>query len=190
MSAFDHVLVLLSFVFALALTHLLSRVGGFIVARKRVKPSGLTSLAIVNAVVMVFQNWLLLWTIRDWRNIDLLSITVIFVFSITLYFICAVAAPEAERGESIDMEEYYWDTYRPYYALVLLFMLLAFAVNFIYLKTSTPQMFVETNIGTLPSLAPSVLALAVRARWAHWASGIGLLVLNVGFTVFFAGTLS
>ena len=37
MGAFDHVMVLLSFVFALALTHLLSRVGSLMLARKRVR---------------------------------------------------------------------------------------------------------------------------------------------------------
>src|SRR5581483_9228360 len=66
MGAFDHVLVLLSFVFALALTHLLSRVGGLVVARKRVRFSPLLALAIVNAVAFVFENWLMLWTVRGW----------------------------------------------------------------------------------------------------------------------------
>lgn len=188
MDAFDHILVLLSFVFALALTHLLSRVGGLIVARKRVLSSGLLALAIVNAVALVFQNWLLLWTLRSWQNIDLLSVVILFVFSVTLYFICAVAAPESPVEGPIDLESFYWETYRPFYWLVLLFMLLSVAVNFTYLKTPNPQMFIETNLWTPPSLVPSILALLVKRRWSQWASGLILLVVTVVFTIEFTGT--
>jgi hypothetical protein len=189
MGAFEHVLVLLSFVFALALTHLLSRVGGLLLARKRVRYSGLLGLAIVNAVALVFENWLLLWTIRGWRHVDLGSITVVFACSLALYFICATAAPEPAAEGPIDLEAFYGETYRLFYALVLLFMLLAFAVNVTYLQTPTPQMFIETNIWTVPSLVPSILALAVKARWAQWASGIFLLATTVAFAIMFAGTL-
>jgi hypothetical protein len=40
MGPFDHVTVLLSFVYALALTHLLTRMGSLLVARRRVVFSG------------------------------------------------------------------------------------------------------------------------------------------------------
>ena len=58
MSAFEHVTALLSFVYALALTHLLARIAELIVTRERVKFSGLLALGMVNAVLMVFVNWL------------------------------------------------------------------------------------------------------------------------------------
>src|SRR5207302_7729484 len=57
MTAFEHVTALLSFVYALALTHLLARVAELIVACERVKFSGLLALGMVNAVLLVFVNW-------------------------------------------------------------------------------------------------------------------------------------
>jgi len=54
MSAFEHVTTLLSFVYALALTHLLARIAELIVARERVKFSGLLAVGMADAVVLVF----------------------------------------------------------------------------------------------------------------------------------------
>jgi len=48
MTAFEHVTALFSFVYALALTHLLARIAELIVARDRVKFSGLLALGMVN----------------------------------------------------------------------------------------------------------------------------------------------
>ena len=41
----------------------------------------------------------------------------------------------------------------------------------------------------LPMFVPVGLALLSQARWAQWTGGIGLLVMIVGFTVAFSGTL-
>lgn len=61
MSVFEHVTALLSFVYALALTHLLSRIAELVVVRERVRFSGLLALGMVNAILLVFANWLSLW---------------------------------------------------------------------------------------------------------------------------------
>ena len=58
MSAFEHVTALWSFVYALALTHLLARIAEFIVARDRVRFSGLLALGMDNAILLVFADWL------------------------------------------------------------------------------------------------------------------------------------
>ena len=84
MSAFEHVTALLSFVYALALTHLLARVAELIVARERVRFSGLLMLGMVNAVVLVFANWLSLWDLHSITSWDLPSIA----FSFCSHFPC------------------------------------------------------------------------------------------------------
>src|SRR3954449_7585664 len=65
MTPFEHVTALFSFVYALALTHLLARVAELIVARDRVKFSGLLALGMANAVLLVFSNWLSIWDSFD-----------------------------------------------------------------------------------------------------------------------------
>src|SRR5207237_7782978 len=95
MSAFEHVTALLSFVYALALTHLLARVAELIVARERVKFSGLLALGMVNAVILVFANWLSLWDLRSITSWDLVSIVIQFFFAVVIFIICALVGPKA-----------------------------------------------------------------------------------------------
>jgi hypothetical protein len=97
MRPFDHVLILYSFVFALALTHLLSRVGSLMLARKRVRLSGLQAFMVVNAIVLVFVNWLALWFVHDIPEWNLFSIAIYFLFALCSYFFCAAAIPRTRR---------------------------------------------------------------------------------------------
>jgi hypothetical protein len=189
MNAFDHVMLLLSFVFALALTHLLSRVGALLLARERVRFSGLLGVAILNAIALVYCNWLQFWDVRGMRQWDLFSITALFAFSVTLYFVCAMAAPESVAEGPVDMEAFYWRNRRPFYSLIVLCLVLALLCNFAFLKTPNAVLFVEENAATLPFFVPSLLALLVPARWAQWAGGLGLLALTVGFAIVFSSTL-
>jgi hypothetical protein len=81
MSAFEHVTALLSFVYALALTHLLARIAELVVARDRVRFSGLLALGMANAILMVFANWLSIWDLRSVKTWDLATIAFCSVLS-------------------------------------------------------------------------------------------------------------
>src|ERR1700741_20901 len=94
MSAFEHVTALLSFVYALALTHLLARIAELVVARERVRFSGLLALGMANAVMMVFTNWLSLWDLRTVQSWDLGSVAIQFLFAVSVYVICALVGPK------------------------------------------------------------------------------------------------
>jgi hypothetical protein len=189
MGAFDHIVLLLSFVFALALTHLLSRVGALVLARKRVTFSGLQALVIVNAVVQVFLNWLTLWADRGVKNWDLLDITLLFVFALTNYFVCAAAAPEGGLEGPIDMQAFYWENRRLFYGLIALLMIAAIAGNVTYFKTGDPGLFWSETWTTLPFFAPCALAFFVSARWAQWVSGVSLLAMSIAWAIAFSGAL-
>jgi len=53
---FQHVTVLISFIFALALTHVLSSASNLILQRDRVGFSGLLSMTMLNAVLGIINN--------------------------------------------------------------------------------------------------------------------------------------
>src|SRR5262252_573982 len=101
MSAFEHVTALLSFVYALALTHLLARIGELVVVRERVRFSRLLALGMVNAIVLVFVNWLALWDLRTVTSWDLASIAIQFLFAIAVYAICVLVGPKAAEEGTI-----------------------------------------------------------------------------------------
>ena len=189
MGAFDHVVVLLSFIYALALTHLLSRIAGLLLARERVKFSGLLALCAANAIALVFANWLSLWDVRGVREWDIVTIVTQFAFAVTLYFVCAMAAPESTDEGPIDMEAFYWRNYRLFYSLMAACMVLALAANFAFLQTPTPALFFKENAVTLVFFVPAVLPLAVGARWAQWAGGGGFLLMTCIYLALFSSTL-
>ena len=119
MSAFEHVTALWSFVYALALTHLLARIAELIVARDRVRFSGLLALGMANAILLVFADWLSLWDLRSIKIWDLASITVQFLFAINVFLICVLVGPKAHDEGPIDLEDFYWRQ-RPYFYGALL----------------------------------------------------------------------
>ena len=114
MTVFEHVTALFSFVYALALTHLLARIAELIVARDRVKFSGLLALGMVNAVLVVFANWLSLWDLHVITSWNLASISVQFLFAINVFLICVLVGPKAHDDGPIDLEDFFWRQ-RPYF---------------------------------------------------------------------------
>jgi hypothetical protein len=62
---FEHVALLLSFIYVIALTHLLSSTTSLILARDRVRFSPLLALWMVLARGMLFNNWLAIGMLRS-----------------------------------------------------------------------------------------------------------------------------
>ncbi len=165
MTAFEHVTALLSFVYALALTHLLARIAELIVARDRVD----------------FR------LIKVW---DLASIAVNFLFAINVFLICVLVGPKAHDQGPIDLEDFFWRQ-RPYFygALVACAVLSLFA-NLDYLKTANAALFLKENLTVLPMFIPTLAALISRKRWIQWAAGLCYLAMILGYTIVFCSTLS
>jgi hypothetical protein len=191
MNPFDHVTVLLSFVYALALTHLLTRMGSLLVARKRVIFSGLLCLAMANAILFVYFNWLELWDLHAIRDWDIVTISIQFAFAVMVYFVCLLAAPEhTESGGEIDMGEFFRLQHRPYYFALLAAALLSLAGNAAYLKTPNAGLFLKESVGLLPMFLPIGAALIFSSRAIQWACGIALFLMMAGFTITFSNTLA
>jgi hypothetical protein len=188
-SAFEHVTALLSFVYALALTHLLARIAELIVARDRIKFSGLLALGMVNAIVMVFINWLALWDLRSVTSWDLASIAIQFLFAISVYVICALVGPKASDEGVIDLEDFFWRQ-RPYfYGALDVCLVLALLANLDFLKTPNTSLLVKENLGTIAIMVPTTLGLISRNRVVQWAAGVCFLVLIIGFAIMFTSHL-
>jgi hypothetical protein len=185
--AFEFLLILLSFVYALALTHVLSRIGALVLAFKRVRFSALLSLVILNALVQVFLGWLVLWNFRGVRQWDLISVVLQFALAIMTYFICIFAVPASD--EELDMVALYERRRRPFYMSVLVLYVFAVVSN-VPLLGSNPSLFLHMNEISLISLVPIVLPLCTRATWAQWVGGVGMLAFAIAFIVEFSGTLS
>ncbi len=189
MDKFDFILILLSFVFAMALGHLLSRVASLVLARERVRFSGLLTLAILNAVAQIFVDWLSLWDYRSLPEWDLLTIATFFTWPIILFFICVAAAPEVPADGPIDMEAFYWKNHRLYYGLLILLLLMFVGASWTLLRTATPNLALQEGLSNVPFILTCLLPLLLRARWAQWVGGIALLMGMVAWPIVFSSAI-
>ncbi|MEQ9316119.1 MAG: hypothetical protein RLN72_09705 [Henriciella sp.] len=189
MTGFDLVLLLLSFVYALALGHLLTRLGGLLVARERVTFSGLLALAMLNAVTQVYIGWLAMWDFRGVETWDLYTITLFLLSSILIFLMCVAASPDVPDREPVDMEGFYWKNYRLFYGLYLLLLGVYVAMTAIYFNTPTPELAIQQALGNVPYILVTLLALFVARPWAQWTAGILLFVMSAAWAIVFSSTL-
>src|SRR5690242_17366792 len=151
MAAFDFVLILLSFVYALALAVVLQSAGRLIVERRRVRFSGLLALAMTNAAITVFISWLGMWDYRDARGMTLYDVTILFVSAVLIYLLCVAAAAEPDEAGEVDMERFFWDQFRFFYGAFTLLILSFVAGTAIYMRTSQPQLFWQQTLADIPA---------------------------------------
>lgn len=190
MSAFEHVTALLSFVYALALTHLLARIAELIVSRERIKFSGLLALGMVNAVLLVFVNWLSLWDLRSVTSWDIGSVAIQFLFAVSVYVVCALVGPKVPDEGVLDLDDFFWRQRFYFYGAIIICLVLALLANIDFLKASDPTLFLKENLGTIAILIPSLAAFVSRNYVVQWVAGVCLLGLMIGFAIMFSGTLS
>ena len=189
MGAYEHVIVLLSFVYALALTHLLSRIGALFVARKRVRFSALLALAQANAILIVLVNWLYLWNLHGIQTWSIMAIVLEFAFAATLFLLCVLSVPEAGTDGLVDMEAFFWEQRQPFYATALAMDLIGIADLLYYSANSASGVGLKDVVVSSLFAVPHLLAFFVPARWAQWAGGVMLLMVISIWAVMFSGGL-
>src|SRR5579872_1695419 len=103
MGAFDHIVLLLSFVYALAIAHLLSTTALIIRESTRVRFSGLHAFWMANALAVIMANWIGFWDMRGLPSWNVASIFFTFLTGFTNYLGAALVCPEVKQGEPLDL---------------------------------------------------------------------------------------
>ncbi len=89
---FQHVTVLVSFIFAIALTHVFSSASQLILARERVRFSWVLSVSMLNAALGVIINWLGLRELQNLKHWSLTEVLLQLGWVIPNYFSCPLVA--------------------------------------------------------------------------------------------------
>ncbi len=183
---FEHITILLSFVFAIAITHLFTSATELIWARDRVRFSGLQALWMVNALLVLLINWLSLWQLNivKW---DVAEIIVWFAMATAQYFTCSLISMRAKEEGVVDMAAFY-ERHRPVIFSAFLCMV-GVALFQTYWDRNHSQGLSPTawiaqfGIGLVMALICAVAGWA-RPKWAQWPAGLAMLLLSL----FFFGT--
>jgi hypothetical protein len=173
MSKFEIVLALLSFVYALALTHLLQGLSDLIHNRHRVRWSAAHGAWLFLALMTLLNNWLALIPLREaeWG----IALTLLaFSISAIQYFTCSLAMPNINNDGIIDLNEFQLKEAKVLFLPYLLMLVPVVGQNFLFRHE-----FGLSDKGILAFLLlmwPLYLGVAVLAL-AIWQKGRWLRVI-------------
>ena len=184
---FEHITLFLSFIYAIAITHLLSSATELILARDRVKVSWLLLGWMAAALQLLVINWLSfapLSAVKHWTLGDaLLQFTEAFI----QYFTCSLVSMRVDKEGVVDMPAFF-ARQRP----VILSAVLALGIDASignYLNRDVSGLRPDAWIGQDMLIAGLnlvlLLAIFIRASWVQALSVITMLVAFAYFLVQF-----
>jgi len=177
MGAFEHVIVLLSFVYALAIAHLLLTTARIIGAWERVRFSWFHAYWMFNALIILVIDWVSYWDMRDLPNWSMVSIAVVMMQSFTDYMQAALVCPEIPAEGKIDLIAFHATRSRRYIGAFAITTVMALITNTYFGGTYKIGDLIAQNAAVLPLIAVSVTATIARKRWVDIAAPILLLAI-------------
>ena len=183
---FQHVTVLVSFIFALALTHVFSSASNLIIERDRIRFSALLAVTMLNAALGIIINWLFLFQLHSIIRWSLSEVLLQLAWVVPQYFTASLVA--MPRGKELDMVAFY-ERQRPaiYTAFVVMFVLGGFE-NFAdrhNLADWSSNEWVGADLISGSFAICSIVAGWAKARWLQWVGVIGMLGLSFWFLASF-----
>ena len=187
---FQHVTVLVSFIFAIALTHVFSSASQLLLARDRVRFSALLAVSMLNAALGVIANWLGLWELQNLKDWSLGEVLLQLGWVVPNYFSCSlVAMPVSENG-LIDMPTFFDRQRRIIFSATLALSLMGGLANYLdrnKLEGWRGNDWIDVELLGLGLLLAVCALLAgwARPRWLQWVGVGGLFVQNIWFFLFY-----
>lgn len=183
MRPFDFVITFFSFIFSLALAHLLLAVGQMIRHRRELVFDWAHALWMTAALGTLFINWLSFWDVHTVGSLSLATIAIGLAFCINQYLVCALVAPRIAGVDGVDMRAFH-EQQGPTYIVALL-TLCAFSIVVNLLGASALNMgnWTGQNALVLAMLAVIIPPLVWRDRWVQIAAPAVVIVLVVAFVI-------
>ena len=184
---YEHVVLLLSFVYALALAHVLSSVTDLILARERVRWSGLHLVWMLTSTTILFNNWLATATLRNVEHWTLTDEAFNFFVTVAQYFTCSLLVIKVEPGETVDMAAQHSRNRPAFLAAMALTSLVVMVWNY-YDSLRTHGNWVRVDLVDLAAMAPLGVAAFSRSKPMQWLAALTMLALALVFLVLFPPT--
>jgi hypothetical protein len=188
---FEHVTVLLSLVYAIALTHILTSCTELIWARDRVRFSWLQALWMLSAVLSTVNNWLALAVLRDVKHWTIAETAIQFGGAIVQYFVCSLISLRPPEHGPVDMPAFF-DRQRR--VIFTAFAMLGPTVLLENLWDGVPVFnLADHDVMMVNSINAALVVSALvagwaRPRWLQWGALAVVLALQVYFLANFAYT--
>jgi hypothetical protein len=184
---FQHVTVLVSFIFAIALTHVFSSASSLILERERVRFSSLLAVSMVNAALGVIINWLSLWDLQNLKRWSLTEVLLQLGWVIPNYFSCSLVAMPCSETGTLDMQAYFDRQRRVIFSATLALWAMGSLATYADRNNFgwKPNEWIGAEYAALPLGLCALLAGWAKPRWLQWVGVAGLFAQNVWYFVFY-----
>ena len=190
MRPFEFIILFLSFIYTLALTHLLFAATRMIRHRRSLVFSWPHALWMVNALLLLTGNWISLWDFHRMEAIPLAIIATGLLLVGIQYFICALVSPDFEEGEAFDLRAFHAREGRTYMVGFLVLTLVALGVNAAAGARAGVQNWADENAIVLAMIPPILISLFVRKQWAQVGAPLVLAATMISFLVIYYPVLT
>ena len=168
------------------MTHVLSCVSKLILARDRVRFSGLHALWMLNALMLLLINWLSLWLLENIKHWSVGEIMVQLGWAIPQYFTCSLISMPVGNEEVIDMRMFY-ERQRPVlfsaFAVTYVMSMVANFADRSNLEGWKPGDWIGADLLVLPMLIAALVAGWAKPRWLQWTAAWFGLALQSWFLI-------
>jgi hypothetical protein len=185
---FQHVTVLVSFIFAIALTHVFSSASQLLLARDRVRFSWLLSVSMLNAALGVIINWLGLWELQNLKHWSLGEVLLQLGWVVPNYFSCSLVAMPVSESGPLDMPAFFDRQRRIIFSATIALSVmggLAIYVDRDVIGWQKPNDWIGAELVGFSLAIFAVLAGWGRPRWLQWVGVGGMFVQNLWFFLFY-----
>jgi hypothetical protein len=186
MHAFDFILILFSFVYAAAVTQVLSSTGDIVIEAKRIKLSMINAGWMLVSLLAICSWWISFW---DMRAITIWSVADIgfeFAAAAAFYVLARMVSPRIPTVGDLDLQRFHAEEGRKYLTLYSALMALSIASNIYYGQANGAAELLSQNMAVIPMLfASATAAVFIRNRVVQ----IGALIVELGAWIWYYGAL-
>ena len=184
MHAYEFILILLSFVYAAAVTHLLSTAGEIIIASKRVQFSWFNAGWMLAALLFTCAWWIGLWDLHTMRIWDIGSIAFYFSIAAGIYLQARLVSPRIPEKGEIDLQQFHREEGRKYLIAYTILGVVTVLTNAMLGQTADASQWPAQNLVIVPmTLATGVAAIFIKRPWVQ---GLALAIQIGGWIWYFA----
>jgi hypothetical protein len=185
---FEHVTVLLSFVFAIALTHVLTSTTELIWARNRLRFSWLQTLWMVSAVLSILVNWIGLAPLASMKNWSPAEITLQFGAAVVQYYTCSLISIRPKDEGLVEMPAFYERERPSIFTAYSAMMVISIFQNVWDAKNygMSTVVMLQSIVLVAIMLAATLIAGWARPRWSQWMAATAMLAIQSYFLLAYA----
>jgi len=185
MNPFEFIILFFSFIYTLALTHLLFAWTRMIRHRRELTFSLPHLLWMLVALGNLGANWISLWDFRTGGSLSLGLVGIGFLFVIMNYFVCALVSPDFEGGETYDLARFH-ECEGPTYIVATLALIVAAIVSNVLAGAliGVTQWSSENGL-VMTFVIPPLVALTIKKYWVQVLAPSAALAGVVAYSVIY-----